>query len=383
MVTNRPRVLLVGPLPPTKGGVTTFMLNLMGSFLAERFEFIGFTTSRPPKKNTFDNYGYAAMFRGGIGRVITGIAVTLFHVAIFPFSLVVRRIDIVQIQASDYQAFWESALYVIWSRLLGRPIIMRIGGAFDVFYANSSPPVRNLIRRTLRLPHCVIAQSEMSRDYLVRAGRDRPIFVLPNWPKDSAIRDPVPNVGDPICLFVAGSDAKRKGADEVLAAAKILSENGNRVRFHFMAVAPVLEERIRALALKNVFQVEGFVSQDRVLDAMTHSDIFLLPSHGEGFPNSLIEAMACAMPSIVTPVGAVPEIARGGGARVVAVGDGAALAHEIAVLAADARLRRSTGAEARANLQRRYTAERVLPGLANLYLSLLGRPLVGASELAI
>src|ERR1700675_4374402 len=37
---RRPRVLLVGFMPPTKGGVTTFMLNLMGSHLNGEFEFV-------------------------------------------------------------------------------------------------------------------------------------------------------------------------------------------------------------------------------------------------------------------------------------------------------------------------------------------------------
>ena len=54
-------------MPPTTGGVTTFMLNLMASQLSERFAFIPFSTSRPPRENVTNNYGYAAMIRGGLG----------------------------------------------------------------------------------------------------------------------------------------------------------------------------------------------------------------------------------------------------------------------------------------------------------------------------
>ena len=35
---RKPRVVLVGPWPPTKGGVTTFMLNVESSYLAGKFE---------------------------------------------------------------------------------------------------------------------------------------------------------------------------------------------------------------------------------------------------------------------------------------------------------------------------------------------------------
>jgi hypothetical protein len=178
---RRPRVLLVGPMPPTKGGVTTFMLNLIASPLAAEFEFIPFTTSRPPKRDVIDNWGYGAILRGGIRRVMLGALVTIGHLLAFPFAVVRRGIDLVQIQASDYQVFWESALYALMARALLRPVVFRIGGAFDIFYAESPVPVRRLIAAVLRLPNCVIAQSEFARDIIRKAGRSGDIVIVPNW----------------------------------------------------------------------------------------------------------------------------------------------------------------------------------------------------------
>ena len=58
MSAARPKVLMVGPWPPTKGGVTTFMRNVAKSPLKEKYEFIPFTTSRPEKRDVKgDNYG--------------------------------------------------------------------------------------------------------------------------------------------------------------------------------------------------------------------------------------------------------------------------------------------------------------------------------------
>ena len=374
MVNERcPRILVVGPFPPTRGGVTTFMLNLTGSFLKDRFDFVPFTTSRPAKKGTLNNYGYAAMFRGGLIRVLTGAGITVWHVAKFPFVLASGRIDVVQVQASDYQAFWESAAYVWMARRMGKPVVLRIGGAFDVFHAASPPAIQRLIRAVLNQPQWVIAQSDMARSMIEAAGRTGPILVAPNWAKSELIREiDRPARPHPVFLFIAGSDAHRKGVEEVLAAASLLAARDSAARFHILAAPEVLERRIAALDLPNIAAVEGFATPELVAQAMAQADVLLLPSHGEGFPNTLIEAMACGLPSIVTPVGGVPEIVAQGGARVVAVRDASALAEAIQVLAEDAPLRRTMGAAGLAALKGRYTAERVLPWLGEVYEALSG-----------
>ncbi len=364
---RKPRVLLVGPMPPTTGGVTTFMLNLMASHLREEFDFVPFSTSRPPKRNVTDNYGYGAMFRGGLRRVLLGAAITLWNVARFPAKVLTTRADIVQIQASDYQAFWESAVYAILARLLGRVVLMRIGGAFDHFHGHAAPFARRLIGAALRHPDGLIAQSDFARQYLVAAGRRSGITVVPNWSSRPVFDAPRPDRQSPVCLFVAGSDAHRKGIEEVLAAAARLQQQGSPATLHLLAMSPVLVARVAELGLANVVAREGPVPHPQLLDIMRDADIFLLPSHGEGFPNSLIEAMAAGMAPVATPVGAVPEIASDAGVVLVPVRDPVALADAIARLAADPELRRDVGAKARDTVRHRFMPQAALSGLGALY----------------
>lgn len=369
---ERPRVLLVGPMPPTKGGVTTFMLNLMASYLRADFEFIAFTTSRPPKRNVIDNWGYRAVLRGGARRILIGMLITLWHLMTFPFVVVGRRIALVQIQASDYFVFWEAALYAVMARLLGRPVLLRLGGAFDIFYAGSSPLMRRLISAVLNVPQGVIAQSQFASACISRAGRKGSIVILSNWSQDAnnveVLRSPTTA---PVFLFVAGTEARRKGVEQVLAAAENLQRSGSPARFHFLAMTPTLVERTTALGLANVRAIEGPASHGHVLELMRTADVFLLPSHGEGFPNALIEAMTAGMAAIVTPVGAVPEIVADGGALTVPIGDAEALAAGIDRLARDGTLRARLGREARAAVLARYTEARALPPLAEAYRILL------------
>ncbi len=375
---SRPRVLLVGPMPPTRGGVTTFMLNLLASPLAEQVEFVPFTTSRPPKRDVTRNWGYRAMLRGGPRRMVVGALVTLWHLASFPAAAL--RADLVQVQASDYQVFWEAGLYALLARLLRRPVLLRIGGAFDVFHGGASRLERRLIAAVLRLPAVVLAQSAFAQDVIRAAGCTGEIVRLPNWsaslPPPSA-RDPAEA---PTCLFIAGQEAERKGVEQVIAAMLALCAQGCRVRFHLVAVSPGLAARIAALDLPGV-SMQGPAAHADVLQAMRRCDVFLLPSHGEGFPNSLVEAMAAGMACVATPVGAVPEMAEGGGVLVVPAGDAAALAAAVARLAESAELRAAFGEAAWRTVCDRYTAQAALPGLARAYRR-LGPPLPGRPLLA-
>jgi glycosyltransferase involved in cell wall biosynthesis len=52
----------------------------------------------------------------------------------------------------------------------------------------------------------------------------------------------------------------------------------------------------------------GRVSRDRKLDLLRHAKVYLQPSRYEGFGYAIGEAMACAVPVVVTRTGALPEV---------------------------------------------------------------------------
>ena len=67
---------------------------------------------------------------------------------------------------------------------------------------------------------------------------------------------------------------------------------------------------ISKLNLRERIEVTGWKNRQQINKYLLVSNIFILPSYDENLPLSVIEAMACGIPVITTPVGALPEIVK-------------------------------------------------------------------------
>ena len=370
MSAARPKVLMVGPWPPTKGGVTTFMRNVIKSPLKEKYDFIPFTTSRPEKRDVKgDNYGYAAIFRGGFKRVVQGILITLWHLVTYPWVVLVRRPTVIQVHANDFQAFWEASLYVLMGKIIHRPIVLRIGGAFNRFWESSGATARVAIQWTLRQPSLLVLQSEYWKNYVSGLGRTGPTIILNNFVPESLLEKrtlPAPSV--PRFLLYCGWAQKQKGAYVLLNAVRELVARDVKVDVTLMAVTKSLRDEFARAGLGHVRMLD-FLSHDEALATLRRSDVFLQISSSEGFPNTLLEAMALGCAAIVTPVGAVPEVVGADGecAFIIPAGDAAMLADRMIRLAADRELLARMAAAAQARIAERFTERTVVQVLDHAY----------------
>jgi glycosyltransferase involved in cell wall biosynthesis len=113
---------------------------------------------------------------------------------------------------------------------------------------------------------------------------------------------------------------------------------------------PVLQQRVRFL---------GYRADVPAL--MEAADIYTLPSHREGMPRSVIEAMMTGLPVVGTRIrGTREEVVEGETGSLVPVNDARALAAALTRLSGDAALRAAWGAQGRARAMALYREELVV-----------------------
>jgi len=370
---------MVGPLPPTVGGITTFMTGILESDLSEKYELITFGTERPIVGLIKDVDDYTLMFRIRLDLLVKSIMSTISHLFMFPIALIMNRPNLVHIHTSVYWSYWENSVYILISNLFLRKTILHLHtGLFDEFYERSNFFAKFLIRKSLDLSDRVIVLSRKMKIFLKDLIPENKIVVLENFvnfsryaqfKKDVNSQKSALNV-----LFVGGVGAKMKGVYDVFKAIPMAVRQCKNICFVFVACAGIEKPDIISEEEEIISHTKflDYIYGDKKIKVFANSDIFILPSYSEGLPITMLEGMAAGLPIIATAVGSIPEaIEDGKNGFLIKTGDYKALAEKILILAKDKKLRRKMAMNNINKIRNRYDLTVVMEKLDNLYAQLL------------
>ena len=148
----------------------------------------------------------------------------------------------------------------------------------------------------------------------------------------------------------AGRRAKIKGYSDLLEAIALVRNAGIDVRLLAIGYVPEDEEALVTKQVERLGLGPYVVDLGERPDRVTYfsaADGFALPSHLEGFPMALLEAMAAGRPILATDVGGIPELVKDGrDGFLVRPGDVSSLANRIRTLATDPALAARLGSNA-------------------------------------
>ena len=205
-----------------------------------------------------------------------------------------------------------------------------------------------LRRRTYPRCQVWVVQTESVAGYARRLAGTARVAVIPN--AVAAPADPLPPPAQrTACILGVGRLSPEKGFDLLIQAFARISPWYPEWRLLILGEGPqraALADLAAALAVGDRVQLAGWTPRPEA--AMLAAGVFVLPSRYEGFPNALLEAMACGLPCLATACDSGPaEILRDGvDGLLVPPGDVEALAEALRQLIADDARRARLGSRA-------------------------------------
>ena len=186
--------------------------------------------------------------------------------------------------------------------------------------------------------------------------------IIPNYISQNHIRTTPKIISDRIkTVLYAGHVTIEKGCNDILEVARYFPDIKFILAGHLMA-------EIKSLPRPENVQCTGEVDKTKILQYMTDADVFLFPTHTEGFPNVILEAMAAGLPIISTPVGAIPDMIEKSGGVLIQVGDVKGMVNSLNQLD-DASLRKAMSAWNIEKIKSNYLVDIVIDKLLDEYSS--------------
>ncbi len=274
------------------------------------------------------------------------------------------------------------------ARLAGVPLIRRRGT--DMPYPNKLR--HRLVNR--HLVRLIIVNSRAIRETLLRGnpwlssakirliynGFPEPPEVTPSG-RGEVLRE-FDLLGASPVLGHVGLLKERKGHEVLFRALPELLSQFPRLALLVVGEGELresLEELAEGMGIRGSIRFTGF--RDDISRLMGATDLLVLPTHNEGFPWVLAEAMSLGKPVVASRVGGIPELVQDGRTGLlVPCGDETALGMAIAELVRQPGRAAQMGLAGRRWIQERFGVEKMLNQLEKLFTQVIRERRLGRAS---
>lgn len=217
-------------------------------------------------------------------------------------------------------SFLRDSLLLMMARAVGfRNILVFFHGWEEDFVSRiaNNTLYSFIMRRGFSRAPVIFVLSETFKNQLISMSVPSESILIGSTMFDSNIFDGVARtkkVNTQRLLFLSRF-VKEKGIFELLDAFRLVHSRFQNAELILAGDGPErdsMEEYVRQHNLTSVVKFPGYLRGLSKGDTMMNSDIFILPSYGEGLPISLLEAMAAELPIICTSVGGITDIFENG-----------------------------------------------------------------------
>lgn len=349
---NQLRVCLVAPRPPPYGGIGHWT-ELVLAHAEQRRDLEIKAIDISPRWRAFHDLSVWKRLIGG-GAQLAG---DIFKLA---RTVSTWRPDVIHLTTSGRLAVMRDVLVALLARATRTPLVYHIRfGRLPAIAAKNTWEWRIMLT-VLRLSAAAIPIDECTEAAILQHVPQARVTRIPNC-IDLATLPKVVSLESSnqsrVAMFL-GWVMPEKGIRELLDAWSMASAPN----WHLIVVGPVdptFLVRLKTDCSMERVEFTGEVNHTRAMELMAKADLFVFPSHTEGFPNAVLEAMALGRAIVATDVGAIPEMLKHDCGLLVRAKSTSDLAAALERLVSSESLRRQMGDRARERASSIYSLESV------------------------
>jgi glycosyltransferase involved in cell wall biosynthesis len=360
------RILLAGHTGIPFGGIATYCEALLASSLGKHIQLFFVETSLG---------GEEVSDRGGWN--IDNILNALRNIFRFLFVFLHVRPHVVHIMTAQMPSMLKNGVLILFARTVGAKVILHphcgvvamfpeYGGwrnRFTEFVFRRSNGILVLSKEWLKLqdqfnktPFCYVPNGIDLSPYLA-------VSRFATSPEKKMVN-----------LLYLGHLGIKKGIFDLLVAIRMLKDIFDKINITLVGEPFSLQEGIEIASLIEQYELQKIVDiyspeyGEQKLNRFVQADIYIIPSHSEGMPISIIESMAAGLPVIATSVGGIPDLVlHKKTGLLVPPEKPVLLAEAIRKLVLSPAIRLEMGLIAREIAQEQYHIENVVPKLLAFY----------------
>jgi glycosyltransferase involved in cell wall biosynthesis len=351
---NKINICFVAPLPPPYGGIANWTAMMCRYLDEEKADDICYTVlDIAPKKN-------AAEGRTLWNRVIGGGIDMLRQRSKLKKILQSEQVDVIHMITSGSFSVIRDYMLSAVAKKYSIPLVYHIHFGRIPELQRKGNLEWKIIRSVMKRSQTIIAIDKKTYDCLYHLYADQVVYI----PNPIYLKEmPVVSQTHENTVMYLGWVIKEKGIEELLEAWMHIYEH--HTNWKLQIVGPYKAEYYEYL--QSTYDLNGidFMGEQPhgvAMDMMNRASVFVLPSHSEGCPYVILEAMALGKAIVATDVGNIPEMLSGGCGTVIPVSDTKKLQDALLEQMENMQKRGTQGANAREKACSEYEISKIVTG---------------------
>lgn len=369
--SNKLKIIMLAPTRVV-GGITTWLRFLLKYSNTNRIDYTVLDTSK-----LYDPLGKKYNIRGAFLGAIDSITRFMKLVKL----LYNDRPDVVYLTCAPSLGFvFRDCFYIFFLKIFRIPAIAHLHGGSVEKFLEGNRLKKFVVRSALCACKIVFVITRDVEKACREIFGDKTIIYVPNMYDDEVFLQHIPkNIkpimkNEPCRLLHVGWQAPEKGSVDIVESIRhvqsdVICDLVGMISYDF---EKILKTKISDYGLENKVRILGQKTGEDLVALFESADLFVFPTHMEGFPMVILEAMAYGIPIIANDVGNIREMIGAGDDNPAGIlleqvtpVDSLELTRKIDELISDYDKRCKLSLAGRLRIKEKYLASMVVPKLEN------------------